>query len=104
MVLCKASHNTIYEKQFLHARNIQNVVFVHLVLFVNVLLFPFALIVSLIDRMTHFVDFTMSCNIVFPLPFIVYTSFVRFDLEKNKSDMEAVLPKGCTIHFSDSFR
>ena len=59
MVLCKASHNTIYEKQFLHARNIQNVVFVHLVLFVNVLLFPFALIVSLIDRMTHFVDFTM---------------------------------------------
>ena len=52
MVLCKASHNTIYEKQMV----------------------------------------------------IVYTSLVRFDLEKNKSDMEAVLPKCCTIHFSDSFR
>lgn len=52
MVLCKASHNTIYEKQMV----------------------------------------------------IVYTSLVRFDLKKNKSDMEAVLPKCCTIHFSDSFR
>ena len=59
MVLCKASHNTIYEKQFLHARNIQNMIFVRLVLFVNVLLFPFALIVSLIDLTAHFVDFTI---------------------------------------------
>lgn len=45
--------------QFLHARNIQNVVFVCLILFVNVLLFSFTLILSLIDLTAHFLGFTM---------------------------------------------